>query len=255
MLENATKAKLAAGAAVFGCFTRYRDPAFAELIALQGWDFVVFDGEHGILEPHHIEDLCRAVEVRGATPVGRVPTNQPHVILRFLDTGLHGVHIPWVNTPAEAEAAVRSVKYWPEGRRGLAGNRASDWGSAEPLDEYTRRANRETLVVIHIETIDAVETIEDYVGIEGVDVLFIGPTDLSHSLGHAGHVGHPEVVAAMERVAEVVVPSRVTLGIYAGTAEFATGWLERGARYLTTGPDGFLRAGMAAYLDRVRGTA
>ncbi len=252
MLENRTKAKLAAGDAVFGCFTRYREPSFAEIVAMQGWDFVVFDAEHGTLQPREVEELCRAVEIRNATPIARVTTNQAHVILRFLDTGIHGVHVPWVNTAAGVEEAVRSVKYWPRGQRGLAGSRASDWGQYESLAAYTERANRETMLIIHIETQEAVDAIEEYVSIDGVDVLFIGPTDLSHSLGHAGDLGHPDVIAAMERVAEVVVPSDKTLGIYAGTAAIATHWMEKGARYFATSPEGFMEQGMKAYLDEVR---
>jgi len=200
-----------------------------------------------------VEDLCRALDVRGVTPIARVTTNRPEIILRFLDTGAHGVHVPWVNTVEGVEQAVRSVKYDPRGMRGLAGTRSSEWGLRESLGEYVERANRETMVVIHIETREAVDAIEDYVAIDGVDVLFIGPTDLSQSLGHPGQPGHPDVVAAMERVADVVVPSDKTLGIYAGTAAATEQWLERGARYFTTGVEMFLKDGMTAHLDRVRG--
>ena len=253
MLVNTTKAKLAAGQPVFGCFFRYAEPSLAEFVAMLGWDFLVFDGEHGTLQPREVEDLCRALDVRGVTPIARVTTNRPEIILRFLDTGAHGVHVPWVNTVEGVEQAVRSVKYDPRGMRGLAGTRSSEWGLRESLGEYVERANRETMVVIHIETREAVDAIEDYVAIDGVDVLFIGPTDLSQSLGHPGQPGHPDVVAAMERVADVVVPSDKTLGIYAGTAAATEQWLERGARYFTTGVEMFLKDGMTAHLDRVRG--
>ncbi len=252
MLNNAIKARLATGGTVFGCFLRYADASLAEFVALQGWDFVIFDGEHGTLEPRDVENLARAVELRDATPIARVPTNQAHDILRFLDTGICGVHVPWVNTPEAAATAVQSVKYRPLGMRGLAGSRASDWGMSEPIGDYTRRANRETMVVVHIETSEAVDRIDGYVAVDGIDVLFIGPTDLSHSLGHPGDIGHPDVVAAMDRVASAVTASDKVLGVYAGSADAAVHWLDKGARYIATGPDGFLRAGMGAYLDRVR---
>jgi 4-hydroxy-2-oxoheptanedioate aldolase len=253
MRTNALKAKLADGAAVFGCFFRYAEPSLAEYIAMLGWDFLVFDAEHGTLEPRDMEDLCRALELRDVTPMARVTTNQAHIILRTLDSGVHGVHVPWVNTAAGVEAAVRSVKYDPRGERGLAGSRASEWGIHEPLSAFVERSNRETMVVIHIETREAVDAIEAYVAIDGVDVLFLGPMDLSQSLGHPGQPTHPEVLAALERVAEVVVPSDKVLGIYAGTAEMTEEWLERGARYFTTGVEMFLRDGMMAHLDRLRG--
>ena len=252
MLRNATKAKLAAGEAVFGCFVRYAEPSLVEYVAMLGWDFLVFDGEHGTLQAREVEDLCRAAELRGVTPLARVTTNQPHTILRFLDPGIHGVHVPYVNSPEAAEQAVRSVKYVPRGVRGLAGTRASDWGVSEPLGAYVERANRETLVVIHVETGEAVEQIEDYVKIDGIDVLFLGPTDLSQSLGHPGNAGHPDVVAAMDRVAEAVVPSDKVLGIYAGSVGMTRDWLDRGARYFTAGLESFLKDGMTAHLQQVR---
>lgn len=253
MLKNTTKAKLAEGQAVFGCFVRYAEPSLAEYVAMLGWDFLVFDGEHGALQPADMGDLCRAAELRGVTPLARVTTNQPDTILRFLDPGTHGVHVPWVNSPQAAEQAVQSVKYVPRGIRGLAGTRASDWGLAEPLGAYIERANRETMVVIQIETREAVDAIEEYVDIDGIDVLFLGPTDLSQSLGHPGDVRHPEVVAAMDRVADVVVKSNKVLGIYAGTSDMTREWLTRGARYFTAGLESFLKEGMTAHLANVRG--
>jgi 4-hydroxy-2-oxoheptanedioate aldolase len=252
VLVNTTKARLKAGGTVFGCFLRYADPSLAEFVAMQGWDFLVFDGEHGTIEPRDVENLSRAAELRGVTPIARVPTNAAHAILRFLDTGVHGVHVPWVNSAAEARGAVGAAKYWPLGSRGLAGGRASDWGMTESIGDYTTRANRETLVVIHIETIDAVDAIEDYLAVDGIDVLFIGPSDLSHSLGHPGDTSHPSVVEAMERVAAAVVPSDKALGVFVGNADAAARWAARGARYVATGPEGFLGAGMAKYLHHVR---
>ena len=181
MIENSTKEKLARGETVFGCFLTDANPSLAELVALQGWDFLVFDGEHGPLQPADVANLARAAELRGVTPIARATTNLPHVILRFMDAGVHGIHVPWVNTPGEVESAVRSVKYGPRGQRGLAGSRASDWGRFETIGDYTVRANRETMLIIHIETIDAVDAVEAYAQVDDVDVLFIGPTDLSHS--------------------------------------------------------------------------
>lgn len=252
MRQNTTKAKLNNGETVVGCFVRYAEPSLAEFVALQGWDFLVFDGEHGPLEARHVEDLCRATDVHNVTPIARVPTNQQHILLRFLDTGVQGVHVPWVNSAADADAAVRGVKYAPRGVRGLAGTRASDWGMSGPLGEYTEIANRETLVVIHIETMEAVDAIEDYVAVDGIDVLFIGPTDLSQSIGVPGQVHHPEVEAAMKHVAKVVTASDKTLGLFAGTIEMAREWKHYGARYIATGTDGFIRNGMHEYLERVR---
>ena len=107
--------------------------------------------------------------------------------------------------------------------------------------------------MIQVETQDAIDAIDDYLAIDGVDVLFLGPTDLSQSLGHPGDLRHPDVLAAMERVATAVVGSGKTLGIYAGTTDMTREWLDRGARYFTTSLEPFLRDGMTRYLEHVRG--
>ena len=248
LLENTTKRKLREGKAVYGCFFRQAEPTLAEFVAMQGWDFLIFDGEHGSLEARDIEGLARACELHEVTPLARVTTNQPQIILRFLDAGAHGVQVPWVNTAAEVERVVTAAKYGPRGERGLAGSRQGGWGNTESLADFTVRANRETMVIVHIETAAAAAAVEDYIEIDGVDVLFVGPTDLSHSLGHPGNPGHPDVRRVMERVAEVVVASDKTLGIFAGTAAVAADWYDRGARYFTTGLEGIIKQGTQAYL-------
>ncbi|MDJ0952395.1 MAG: aldolase/citrate lyase family protein [Acidimicrobiia bacterium] len=253
LVENTTKQKLRAGEAVFGCFFRYASPTLAEHVAMQGWDFLIYDGEHGSLEPRDMEDLARAAELHGVTPLARVTANEPATILRYLDAGAHGLHVPWVNTAEEAERVVVSAKYGPRGLRGLAGSRQGGWGNTESLADFTARANEETLVVVHIETADAVAAVQEYTEIDGIDVLFIGPTDLSHSLGHPGNPSHPEVQDAMASVADVVARSNKTLGIYAGSPDFAADWFAKGARYFTAGLEGFVKQAMQNYLAAVRG--
>lgn len=255
MINNTTKHRLRAGETVVGCFYPYADANLAEYLALLGWDFLVFDGEHGPLEAADLHDLVRAAEVRGVTPIARVATNQPHLILRALDTGAHGVHVPWVNTAEEAVAAVRAVKYQPEGLRGLAGVRAADWGVAEPLADYVVRANRETLVVVHVETAAAVNRIDELVAVGGVDVLFIGPSDLSHSLGVTGQVDHPAMREALARVASAVVGSDTALGIMVKSTGMADEWRERGATYITTSLTSVLQPGAHQYVAATRGGA
>ena len=253
MIRNLTKDRLAAGETVVGCFLRHAAPDLAEYLALLGWDFLVFDGEHGSVTSRQVADLSRAVELHGVTPIARVPTNLPHHILRFLDAGAHGLHVPWVNSAAEAERAVQSVKYHPRGVRGLAGNRSGGYVLKTSMSEFTERSNRETLTVIHIETLAAVEAIEEYLEIDGVDVLFLGPTDLSQSMGLVGRKDHPDVVAAMDRVAEAVTGSDKTLGLFVGSPDAAEEWIGKGVRYVVTGMEGFLKASMTGFVSAVRG--
>ncbi len=252
MRTNTTKAKLKAGQPVFGCFVRYPDATLVEVLALQGWDFLVFDGEHGTIEPRDCEHMVRAAELRGVTPIVRVTTNLSAIILRFMDSGAHGLHVPWVNSAAEAEAAVRAVKYQPRGARGLASVRAADYGQAAPLGEYVQQANAETLVVLHVETTQAMEQLPQIAAVDGVDVIFIGPTDLSHSLGFPGQAQHPTVQAAMQRIAETVANSSAALGIMVGNAAAARQWRDRGAQYIAVGLESLLSPAAREYLREAR---
>lgn len=241
-----------AGGTVVGCFVRYPVGTLAEFMALGGWDFLVFDAEHGSLQPRDLEDLSRACELHGVTPMVRVTTNEPATILRFLDAGAHGLHIPWVDSGEAAEAAVQAVKYQPRGSRGLAATRSAGFGAQGPISDYVRQSNAETLVVVQVESGEGVDNIEELVDIDGVDVVFIGPTDLAHSLGHVGDPSHPEVQAAMGRIAEVVTAGGKALGIFVASPADAVAWRKRGARYLTTGLEPLLSRSMKDYLKAVR---
>ena len=252
MQTNTTKAKLKAGETVLGCFIRYPSPGITEFVAMQGWDFLVIDAEHGPISPDQCEDMVRAAELRGATPIARVTTNQPSIILRFMDTGVLGVHVPWVNSREEAEAAVRSVKYYPRGIRGLAGVRAADYGQTMPLGEYVRKANEESLVVIQVETEQGVNQVENILAVEDIDVLFIGPTDLSHSLGVPGQQDHPSVQAAMDTIIGAVAKTDIALGVFVGSAQAALQWKARGARYIAIGLEGLLKPACRDYLQTIQ---
>jgi len=252
VMNNHTKARLLEGETVTGCFLRYPEGTLAEFLALAGWDFLVLDAEHGTLQPGDVEDLSRACELHSVTPIVRVPNGEASTILRFLDAGAHGIQVPWVGTREQAEAAVRAAKYQPLGQRGLAATRAARFGFPEPIGPYTQRANAETLVVVQVETAEGVANVEDLASVEGVDVVFIGPTDLAHSLGHVGNVSQPEVKAAMERVAGAVLEAGKALGIFVADPVEAVKWRARGARYLTTGVEPLLKGSMTAYLQKVR---
>lgn len=233
---------------MFGCFVRYPDPGLVEFLSYQGWDFLVFDAEHGIIQPADCEAMNRAAELQNVTPLVRVTTNSPSVILRFLDTGAQGAHVPQINSVADAESAVSSIKYQPRGMRGLGGVRAAAYGQRWHMGEYARRANEETLVVLHVETKEAIEELPKILAVADIDVLFVGPTDLSQSLDVTGETQHPSVVAAIDRIADTVLPSRVALGMMVGSVDAAAKWLERGARYITITLEALLRSASSSYL-------
>jgi 4-hydroxy-2-oxoheptanedioate aldolase len=250
--HNTAKEKLKRGEAVYGCFVRYPNAALVEVLGYCGWDFIVFDGEHGTIEPADCEQMIRAAELQSVTPIIRVPVNQPHVILRFLDTGAQGLHVPMVRSAADAEAVAQSVKYQPRGSRGLAAIRAADYGQRPPFSRYVAEANEETLVVVHIETEDAVRNLAEITRVEGLDVIFIGPTDLSNSLGFPGEIQHPKVQAALQSCVEAVAHSNLALGIMVPGADAARQWRSRGARYITVGLEAILNPACRSYLQSSR---
>ncbi|MAS34479.1 MAG: 2-dehydro-3-deoxyglucarate aldolase [Anaerolineaceae bacterium] len=252
MQTNLAKKKLKDGGVITGSMVRIPDPALVEFLALQGWDFLTFDAEHGTLDPGRCEDLVRAAQLYNVTPLVRVTTNEPPTILRFLDTGAQGLHVPWVNTGEEAERAVQSVKYHPRGIRGLAGVRASTYLQTMTYDEYVRKANAETLTIIQVETIEAVHNLSDILAVPDIDVIFIGRTDLSHSLGHPGQTDHPDVVKAVDTVVDAVLATPAALGVMVGSAEEAVNWKKRGARYIITSVEAMLGPGCRTYLNTVR---
>jgi 4-hydroxy-2-oxoheptanedioate aldolase len=252
MRENLTKRALREGKPAFGCFVRFPDPTLVEVVCYHGWDFLIFDGEHGTLEPRECENLVRSAELHDVTPIVRVPVNQPHVILRLMDTGAQGCQVPWVQDAADAGRAVSSVKYGPRGTRGLAGVRAAEYGERGALADYVRSANEETLVIVHVESGHAVDHVDEIAATDGVDVVFLGPTDLSHSLGVPGETGHPLVVEHLERAAAATLAAGKVLGVTVPTAEGAVAWLERGARYVTTGIEPLLGPATGSWLERVR---
>jgi 4-hydroxy-2-oxoheptanedioate aldolase len=136
--------------------------------------------------------------------------------------------------------------------RGLASTRAAEYGQTIPLSKYVEEANAQTLVVIQIETANGVERIHEIINVEDVDVIFIGPTDLSHSLGVPGQVQHASVQAAMRRVADVVGKSNVALGAFASSAQGAREWRDRGARYIVVSLEVLLRSTTQQFLEAVK---
>lgn len=252
MHVEGTKRRLQAGECLHGCFVRYPDPGLAELVALQGFDFLILDGEHGTMEPAECENMVRGTDVRGVPAVVRVPANEPPVILRFMDTGAIGVQIPLVSSADDADRAVRAVKYGPRGARGLTGVRAAAYGQRGTLAEYVERANEETLVVVQIETRAALEQVSEIAAVDGVDVVFVGPTDLSHSLGVPGQLSHAVVEEAYRTVAEAVRDSPAALGVLVADEAGAADWRERGATYIAVTVDSLVTRTARAFLAAVR---
>ncbi|MFC6734218.1 MULTISPECIES: HpcH/HpaI aldolase/citrate lyase family protein [unclassified Haladaptatus] len=211
-------------------------PKVAEINGLIDFDFVVIDIEHTSNSLETVENLVRSVDY-GSSPAAivRVPWNDPVEIKRVLDIGVAGVMVPMVETAEEARAAVEAMRYPPEGIRGLAGGRASAYGTK--FDEYVSKANDELVTIIQIETKKAVENAAEIAAVEGVDALFVGPSDLSASLGVVGQWGDQKVLDAMNHVLSVAGDEDVPVGSLAVSEEDVDRWMELGFDWLIVGTD------------------
>lgn len=250
--HNPAREKLARGELVLGCFLRYPDAGLAELLALQGVDFVVFDGEHGTLDPRACEHLARAVELHGVAAGVRVEENAAASILRYLDAGAVICHVPGVHAREDAARAVRAVKFRPDGDRGLSASRASGFGAPDGYPAYMARANHATQLVVHIESTVGVGAAREIADVEGVDVLLFGALDLSHDLGCPGELEHPDVRAAAADVAAAAASSGKTLGAVVADGAGARAWRQRGARYILTTTEAFVAPAVGGFLVEAR---
>ncbi len=237
---------------IHGCFLRYPDAGVAELLALQGWDFIVLDGEHGTIQPRDCEHMVRSAELHGVAALARLPSGRSEHLQSYLDTGLKGVHVPCVSSGVEAETIVSAGKYFPLGQRGLAAVRAAEYGQKRSLREFAEDANANTAIVAQIETIAGLEGLDDIARVKGIDVLFIGPTDLSQSLGYPGELNHPAVQSAISRIIACANQHKKIWGIMAGDAESAMAWRSRGARYIAVTYESMVRSACQSFLSKVR---
>jgi 4-hydroxy-2-oxoheptanedioate aldolase len=209
--ENTLKQRLNAGKAAFGVMCTFPSPPVVEMLGYLGFDWILLDNEHGSITVDTAEACIAAAELTGIAPIVRPVANKPEIIAPFLDRGARGVQVPHVNTADEARAAVDAVKYGPEGHRGIwSGGRPARYGFAGSTADYAREANRQTLVCVMLEEVEAIENLPELVTVPGVDVYFIGSGDLSQSMGLTGQPTHPDVQSMVERgVRTIVGASRI----------------------------------------------
>ncbi len=239
--------------AVAGAFCDLPSPTSVEILGYLGFDFAIVDAEHGISDYETCEHMIRAAEVSGITPITRVGLNLQQHILRYLDAGTMGVQIPLVNTREEAQGVMYSAKYPPTGGRGLAGVRAANYGLTMSLGEYVKMANEEVMVVVQIETMRAVENLKEILAVDGIDVVFLGPTDLSSSMGLPGQTTSSQVVELIERCGREIVAAGKAAGTIARDPQAFKEWKARGFQYLCTGVSSFMAQAARTYIQGIRG--
>jgi len=243
ILKNTTKAKLKAGKAVIGVRLDFTVPYVVESLAGIGFDFVYFDLEHGPSSEESCQDMFRAAELAGLTPIVRVPSSEPGFTARLLDSGAMGIIFPHCNTKQDAKAAVRAVKYPPDGERGAGGRPLSLSGM--PIADYVREANRETLIITMIEEMAALQNLPEILTVEGLDVLWIGRVDLSVSSGIPGKLDDPKIQDAVRRVIAEGNAAGKVVGVGAVSAdrpEQIREFIKQGARFFSLYMTGVIRS-------------
>lgn len=250
--SNKLKAKLAAGQRVYGLINSIPAPLLVEMIGYAGFDFVIHDLEHVGVDAQTLENLIRAAECCGLTPLVRIPRTEPAAMLRALDAGAQGIVLPGVQDAQQASEAVRACRYHPLGARGISGGRTTGFGTIA-LQDYMALANREVMVVPMIEDRRGVENIEAIVAVEGIDMVLEGAMDLSQSLGVPGQAQHELVQSALRRVAAACVARGVPYCAIPRGERQHDAWCEAGTQAFLLGDDrGVSARALKAHLAGVR---
>ncbi|MBA7573024.1 5-keto-4-deoxy-D-glucarate aldolase [subsurface metagenome] len=255
MKKNNLKIALKEGKVVFGPFVKLIEPAVVEILGYSGFDFVIIDAEHGPISIESIQNLLRAAESVNTTAIIRVGNNDEILIQRALDIGAQGVQIPQINSKFDAAKAISSAKYSPEGKRGVCRFvRAANYSSMDKF-EYFKVANEETLVIIHIEGSEGIDNLDEILSIVrgGIDVIFIGPYDLSQSLGLSGQLDHPLVIEKMKEVVCKCKKNKIAVGTFVDDVDTAKIWVSMGVQYISYAVDtGILYQASKSIVDNLK---
>jgi 4-hydroxy-2-oxoheptanedioate aldolase len=236
-MANRLKEKLHTQKFAVGPFLKLPSPAVVEIMGLSGFDYVIVDCEHGPLNVLAAEDMVRAAHLTGIAAVIRVTENNPAMISRALDIGADAVQVPQVSCRADAEKVVKAAKFSPEGERGVCRFvRAAGYTSIEK-SEYFKKANRDTMVIIHIEGQEGIKNLDDILEVDGIDIVFIGPYDLSQSLGLPGQVNNPEVEKKMVEVINKAAAKGKWVGTFVDDVETGHKWINLGVQYISYSVD------------------
>ncbi len=230
---NDFKTRLRNGDTLYGTLVSLPSAEICELLAEVGFDWLFIDAEHGAFNPQQAQGMLQA-----AAPVPcviRVPVGEAVWIKKALDIGAAGVIVPQVHTAEQAAEIIRNCKYSPQGDRGIGIGRAHKYGI--DFERYLQHANEETAVILQAESEQAIENIDDIVGLDGLDAILIGPYDLSASLGKPGEIDHPVVQDAINRVIDSCVSANVRMGFFGVTADAVLPYKQKGFTLLTTGVD------------------
>ena len=237
MRHNRIKEGLQKGENYIGTFVKTTDPSVVEVLALSGFDFIIIDNEHTIMNQETLTNLIRAADATQMLPTVRIRDSSDSLIRQVLDTGAMGIQVPMVNNADEARAIVSSVKYAPVGTRGFAASQRSAAYGFIKAKEYAEISNANTMVACYCETMDSIKNLREIATVDGLDLIFIGPFDLSQALGVIGEPNHPKVLAAMDDIIKIVRNASKAVGTIASDAEQAIALIAKGVQYICLSSD------------------
>ncbi|GAL33450.1 2,4-dihydroxyhept-2-ene-1,7-dioic acid aldolase [Vibrio maritimus] len=239
MLENQFKQSLTGNDPLWGLWLGLPDTSCAEICGGAGFDWVLIDGEHASFDLTNIKYHLQALAPYNTSPIVRAEDANPTLIKRLLDIGAQTLLVPMINTAEQAENVVKSALYPPLGTRGIGSAlaRASKWNR---IPQYLHRANDQICILVQVETEEAIGNIEAIAAVEGIDGIFIGPSDLSGSMGHIGNPGHPEVTAAIDHAIGVIQKAGKAVGILSLNPTQAKDYADRGVTFIGAGVDTLL---------------
>ena len=227
-----------------------RNPEIAYMLAAAGMDFLMVDTEHASAGVESVQNLMRSARAAGLVPLARVTQNQYPFIARILDMGCMGIMVPRVDTAEEARHVVRCAKYRPQGERGYGARGVITDYETVTVREVVEWVNQHTLIIVQVESGEAVENLPEITAVPGIDVALIGPYDLSNALGVPGEFTHPRFVEAVERTFEVCLRSNVSPAIHVSKMEDAIRYRDKGMRFLMYGSDSRLLIAAASGVVR-----
>jgi 4-hydroxy-2-oxoheptanedioate aldolase len=246
---NKTKARLKAGQPAFGVISTTDDPQLAELFGIAGFDYYMLDAEHGLLDPAQVMNVIRTCESTHMTPMIRIGSKDPKVVLQYLDAGMMGIMMPGLESREEVKMLVDAVKYAPLGKRGLGFSRASGhmaYSASAP--EYIDFSNEQTMVIIQFEDAKLLERFPLLCAVPGLDACVVGPRDLSLNMGFAEGPNFPEVQSMIDNAISVIKNAGIIAGITAGTRADAETQIARGATMILAAAQSLVLAGSTSFL-------
>lgn len=252
MPHNAFKQALAGQQAQLGLFLGLGHPVSAEILATCGFDFLLIDAEHGLNDLRGIQAQLQAIAAYPTPCLVRPPNHDPALIKQLLGAGVQTLLVPMVENAEQARQLVRAMRYPPHGIRGVGTGleRGARWNA---VSDYFAQADAQTCLIVQVESRQALEQLDEIAQVDGVDGVFLGPSDLAASLGHLGQTGHPEVKQAIETALRRITAHGKAAGVFCADPALVENYHASGASFLALGADtALLRSAALQLLNKVR---